>query len=178
MDWAAIGLAIGIFMLRVVGNMITTVRLVTLVRGQRLQSTVLAAFEALIFALAMGSVVTNLGNILNLASYSLGYAAGGYLGMVLEHRLIQRFVQVTMVSPQHAHQMAQTLREAGFGATELWGQGAGWSGYGSLTTVVGHQDVRQVIKTAQKVDPDVFVTLEELTGITRGYFRRIVRHKR
>jgi uncharacterized protein YebE (UPF0316 family) len=168
----------GIFLLRVIGNMITTLRLVTIVRGQKLTSSVLATFEALIFALAMGSVVTNLSNIMNLAAYSLGYAVGGYLGLVLEQRLIQRFVSVQVISPEYAHDMALAFRNAGFGATENWGQGADWSGYGSVTAVVGHQDVKRLVQVAQKVDPDAFVMIEELRGINRGYVRRLMRHSR
>lgn len=160
----------GIFLLRVIGNMITTVRLVTLVRGQKIMSTILAIFEALIFALALGSVVTNLGNFWNLSAYCLGYAVGGYLGLVLEQRLIQRFVSIQAISTDQAHEIALAVRQAGYGATESWGEGAEGR-RGMVTVVVGHRDVDHVTRIMQKVDPDVFVMMEELRGISRGYFR-------
>ncbi|MBN1680290.1 MAG: DUF2179 domain-containing protein [Anaerolineae bacterium] len=170
MELEALLVAGGIFALRVIGNMMTTLRLVLIVRGQKLLSTVLAAFEALIFALVLGSVVTNLDNVLNLAAYCLGFAVGGYLGLVLEQHLIQRFISVTIISAVLSHDVAVAVREAGFGATEGWGEGA-HGRVGSVTAVVGHQEIKQIVKIAQAVDPDAFVTMEELRSISRGYFR-------
>ena len=167
----------GIFLLRLVGNMITTVRLVLIVRGQRLISTLLSAIEALIFAVALGSVVSNLDNLWNLTAYCLGFAVGGYLGLTLEQHLIQRFVSVQAFSPRHAHEIAVAIRSAGYGATESWGQGAD-SQVGTVTAVVGHQQVNEIIKTVHTVDDQAFITLEELRGIQRGYFRRLARHER
>ena len=175
MDLDALALAGSIFILRVVGNMIITVRLVMLLRGRRLITAVLAALESLIFALALGSVVQNLDNILNLTAYCIGFAVGGYLGIELERRLVKRYVAVRVISPQNAHTIAEAVRESGFGATESWGQGA--TGLvGSVTIVIEHKEMRDVIKTISRVDEDAFITIEELRGISHGYFRRLIRH--
>lgn len=170
-------LAGGIFVLRIVGNMITTVRLVTIVRGQKIVSTWLGVIEALVFALALGTVVSNLNNIPNLTAYCLGYGIGGYLGMVLEDQLVQKFVAVQVISPAQAHDVAVAIREAGFGATEGWGMGAEGQ-VGSVTAVVVHHDVNRVLQTVKDCDPNAFITLDELRGISQGYIRRFTRHAR
>lgn len=177
MELEALALAGGIFALRVVGNMITTVRLVMLMRGYRLVTMTLAALESLIFAVALGSVVQNLGNVLNLTAYCTGYAIGGYLGMELESRLVKRYVSVHVISPTLAHEIAQAVRAAGFGATESWGQGAEGQ-VGSVTIVVGHREVQQVANIVQAVDPQAFTMMEELRAISRGHFRRLMRPER
>lgn len=177
MDFEALAFAVAIFGLRVIGNMITTVRLVMLVRGQRLITTLLAALESLIFALALGSVVSNLGNVLNLAAYSGGYAIGGYLGMELEHRLVKRYIAIRVISPLLSHEIAEAVRAAGYGATESFGQGAEGR-VGSITIVVVHLEVRQVTKIVHEVDPNAFIYLEELRGISHGHFRRLMRQER
>lgn len=173
----ALLVALGIFVLRVVGNMLTTLRTVLMVRGQRMPSSVLGFFEALIFAVALGSVVTNLNNVPNLLAYCLGYAMGGYLGLTLESKLIQRFVSVLVFSPRYAHDIALAVREAGFGATESWGQGAEGM-VGSVTAVVGHQEVKKVVGVVETIDDDAFIVVEELRGISHGHFRRLARHAR
>jgi uncharacterized protein YebE (UPF0316 family) len=167
----------GIFLLRVIGNMLTTLRTVMLVRGQKIQSSILAIFESLVFAVALGSVVSNLGNIANLTAYVMGYAIGGYLGLVVEGRLIQKFVAVQVISPRHAHDIAQAIREVGYGATESWGMGGGGQ-VGSVTAVVGHHQVKEVCQVVKGVDPAAFVMMEELRGISQGYFRRLLRPER
>jgi uncharacterized protein YebE (UPF0316 family) len=176
-DLDVLMMAGGIFLLRVIGNMVTTLRTVMLVRGQKIQSSLLAILESLIFAIALGSVVSNLHNLANLSAYVLGYAVGGYLGLVVEGRLVQKFVAVQAVSPHHAHDIAQAIRDAGYGATESWGMGGGGQ-VGSVTAVVGHHQVKQVIKIVQTVDPAAFVMMEELRGISQGYFRRLLRQER
>ncbi len=177
MDFDVLLGATGIFVLRVLGNMITTVRLVTLVRGQKIASFLLAILESLIFAVTIGGVVSNLDNMWNLGAYCLGYAVGGYLGMVLEQRLIQRFVSIEAISQHGAHKVATALRAAGYGATEGWGEGAEGR-VGSVTAVVPHQEVNKVINIIQDVDPKAFVMMDELRAITRGYFRRFLRQER
>jgi uncharacterized protein YebE (UPF0316 family) len=176
MDLDTALVASGIFLLRVVGNMITTMRMVFIVRGQKVISTVLATVEALVFALALGSVVTNLGEIPNLGAYCLGYALGGYLGLSLEQRLVQRFVAIRAISPRHAHEVAEAIRKAGYGATETWGRGAEGQ-VGEVTAVVGHQQVKTVLRVIQETDPKAFVMMEELRSISRGYIR-LARHER
>jgi uncharacterized protein YebE (UPF0316 family) len=176
-DLEVLTLAGGIFVLRVIGNMLTTLRTVMLVRGQKLRSSLLAMLESLVFAVALGSVVSNLGNIANLTAYVTGYAVGGYLGLVVEGRLVQKFVAVQVISPRNAHDIAEAIREAGYGATESWGMGGGGQ-VGSVTAVVGHHQVREITEVVQRVDPAAFMMLEELRGISHGYFRRLLRPER
>jgi uncharacterized protein YebE (UPF0316 family) len=170
-------LAAGIFVLRVIGNMLTTLRTVMLVRGQKIRSSILAVFESLVFAVALGSVVSNLGNIANLTAYVMGYAIGGYLGLVVEDHLIQKYVAVHVISPCCAHDIAQAIRDAGFGATENWGMGASGE-VGSVTSVVVHMQVKAISEIVQNIDGDAFIMMEELRGISRGYFRRQLRPER
>lgn len=177
MEMELLARAGGIFLLRVLGNMVITLRLVMLMRGSRLIVMLLAALESLIFAVALGSVVSDLKNLVNLLAYCTGFAVGAYLGMELEQRLIQRFVAVQVISPARSHAIAAAIRAAGFGATESWGQGAQGE-VGTVRVVVGHQEVRDVVRIVQEVDSAAFVTIEELRGISHGYFRRMVRHHR
>ena len=177
MSLEVLTLAAGIFVLRVIGNMLTTLRTVMLVRGQKIRSSILAVFESLVFAVALGSVVSNLGNIANLTAYVMGYAIGGYLGLVVEDRLIQKYVAVHVISPRSAHHIAQAIRDAGYGATENWGMGASGE-VGSVTSVVVHMQVRAISEIVRKVDSDAFIMMEELRGISRGYFRRQFRQER
>jgi len=167
----------GIFLLRVIGNMITTLRLIWIVRGQKLISSVAGAFEALVFAVAIGSVVANLDNLWNMGAYCIGYAVGGYVAMALEQRWVRRYVAVRIISPDHGQAVAAAIRAAGHGATETAGRGARGE-VSSVTAVVTHLAVDDVVRVARRVDPDAFITLEELRGISQGYFRRFTRPER
>ncbi len=160
--------ALGIFALRILGVSISTVRMLITVRGRRLLSSFLGFFEALIFAVALGSVVSQLDNLWNLIAYCLGFAVGTYIGMLLEARFVTNFATVNVVSAQCAHQIAERVRKAGFGATEMTGQGV--SGLvGAVRIVVRHRDIQRVIDCVNEVDPRAFITLDETRAVRHGY---------
>lgn len=160
--------ALGIFALRLIGVAISTIRMLLLVQGRRIWCSVLGFLESLVFAVALGSVVTQLGNTWNLMAYCAGFAVGTYLGMVLESRFITNFVTVTVVSADKAHEVADEIRAAGFGATELLGRGA--EGFvGSVRVVIRRRDARQVLATVNKIDADAFVTMDETRAVRHGY---------
>lgn len=163
-------LALGIFVLRLINNAISTVRLVVLNRDQRALATVLAVLESLIFAVSLGPVLADLGNLLNLAAYCGGYAIGGYLGQVIEARFVTAFMTVNIIMPGRAREIAEHLRERGFGVTETIGEGA--SGVVTmLRSVVKRQDVSDLLHIVRQEHPNAFVTVEEARAVQRGWLR-------
>lgn len=162
--------ALGIFSLRLIGVSISTVRMLILVQGRRMLSSVLGFFESLVFALAIGSVVTQLDNIWNLFAYCGGFAVGTYLGMIVESHFIENFVTVNIVSPHASRTVAEAVRGAGFGATETWGQGADGL-VGSIRVVCRRRDFKTILKVVQSVDADAFVTLDETRAVRHGWLR-------
>jgi uncharacterized protein YebE (UPF0316 family) len=75
--------AFGIFLIRIIGNAISTLRLVMLARDRDGIVFILSFLESLTFAVAIGAVVTNLDSLLNLIAYSAGYAIGNSLGVLI-----------------------------------------------------------------------------------------------
>jgi len=103
--------ALLIFSLRVLNNSISTIRLITLARQQRLLTAFLGFFEALTFAITVAGVVTDLENVLNMFAYCFGFAVGGYVGMSLERWLITSYSIVNVFSAVRGHEVALALRE-------------------------------------------------------------------
>lgn len=170
MSWETIALALGIFALRLINNAISTVRLVVLNRDQRVLATVLAIFESLIFAVSLGPVLADLSNLLNLAAYCSGYALGGYLGQVIEARFVTAFMTVNVIVPGRAHEIAEHLRQHGFGVTETVGEGVSGA-VTMLRSVVKRQDVSDLLHFVRQDNPNAFVTVEEARAVQRGWLR-------
>jgi uncharacterized protein YebE (UPF0316 family) len=160
--------AAGIFVLRILGVSIATVRMLITVQGRRFLSSFLGFFEALVFAVAIASVVNELGNAWNMMAYCLGFAVGTYVGMWLESKFITNFVTVNVVSAQKSHEIASVIREAGFGATEMWGQGAEGT-VGAVRIVVQRRNVSRVIDRVNAVDSNAFITLDETRSVRHGW---------
>jgi uncharacterized protein YebE (UPF0316 family) len=165
-----------IFVLRVLGVSISTVRVLLMTRGMRLVSAALGFFEVLVYALAIGRVVQDLNNIPNLMSYCLGFSVGTLLGMWLEQRLALGYATVRVITVANGHQVAQAIHAAGFGATE--DRARGKDGFvGIVTTVVRRREVDAVRYVVHQAAPKAFITVEETRQVERGYLRA-TRHAR
>lgn len=165
-------LAIGvlIFGLRVVNNAIGTVRLVTLARGQRAITAVLAFFEALVFAITISGVVADLSNIVNLMAYCGGFAVGSWLGMALESRLVTAFLIINVFATEQGHTIALALRQAGFGVTEMLGEGHEGN-VTMLRSVINHRDADRLMSIVHQINPEAFVAIEQARTVQGGTLR-------
>lgn len=162
-------LALAIFVLRVINYAVGTVRMVTIARNQRLIAATLASFEALIFAVVIANIVNDLENLLNLIAYCAGAAVGSWVGMVLEGRLIKGFVIINVFDTINGQNVAAALREAGYGVTEITGQGRDGQVV-TLRSVVDKREARRVAKIVQAKSPEAFMVIEEVRGLQRGWF--------
>lgn len=157
-----------IFVARVINIAISALRTLFMTRGMKSLAVVFGFFEALLFAVTISQVVQDLGNVWNLAGYSAGFAAGLLLGMIIEDRLAIGYVTVNVVSSHHARELAEAIREAGFGATESRGQGSEGE-VGIVRVVVARRKVEEVSEIANRVDPGCFLTVEPTMTVRRGY---------
>jgi len=165
-----------VFVLRVIGVTLATVRVLIMTRGRKLSAASIGFFEVMVYALAIGYVVNNLSNVWNLLGYSLGFAVGTLVGMWLEERMALGYASVRIVSKYRGHALADAIRDAGYGATVEWGEGRDGA-VGLVVATVRRKEVDSVCALADQVDPSAFVTVEETRTIRRGYMR-IARHER
>ena len=161
-------LALAIFVLRILNYSVGTFRLVMIGRGYRLQASLLAIVEAFIFAVVIAGVVQDLGNVLNVSAYCLGAAVGSWTGMELESRLIKSYVIANIFTVQHGHQLAQHLRDSGFGVTEIIGEGRDGMVI-TLRSVINKREMPRLSKLVNKFAPDSFIAVEEARGVRQGW---------
>lgn len=163
-----IALALAIFSMRILNYAVGTIRLVVITRGRRVLASMLASVEAFIFAVVIANVVSNLENIPNLVAYCAGAALGSYVGMVLESRLVKGYMIVNVITHRNGHDIAVTLRNAGFGVTESSGEGRDGAVV-ILRSVINRRDVRRLTELVQQVSPQAFVAIEEAHGVQHGW---------
>lgn len=165
--WLAAGL---IFMLRVGDMSLDTLRVLVVMRGRKGAAWVLGFFQALIFVVAIGSVLSDLDNPLNVLGYAAGFATGNVLGMLVEERLAIGHVQLSIVSPRLGNAIAERLREAGYAITEIPARGK--DGMVTLLSAsVLRKNVDKVHKLVNEVDAAAFVTAEDVRPVRRGFWR-------
>lgn len=167
---AAFLVAIGIFFLRVADMSLDTIRVLFVVRGRKGLAWVLGFFQSAIFVVAISSVLTNLGNPLNVVGYAGGFATGNVVGMLIEERLAIGHIQMTIISPSRGVAIAESLRDSGYGVTEISARGK--DGMVSiLHASVMRKNIDQVETIIMEADPSAFVTSEDVRTVRRGFWR-------
>jgi len=166
--------ALLIFALRVLGIALSTIATLMTVQGRKFYATLANFFSALVYILAIGRVVTNLDNVWNILAYCCGVAAGTLIGMLWEQRMALGFAEVRFICPQKSDAVAEALREAGFGVTELYGHGRE-NHVGIVEAIVPRKNVDEILRVAKSVDEDAIVTVTEARTVQRAYWKPSVR---
>lgn len=165
--WSSAGL---IFLLRVGDMSLDTLRVLVVMRGRKGVAWVLGFCQALIFVLAIGSVLSNLDNPLNILGYAAGFATGNVVGMWIEERLAIGHIQLSIVSPRFGAAIAERMRAEGFAITEIPARGK--DGVVSLLSCsVLRKNVDRVHHIVNEIDQSAFITAEDVRPVRRGFWR-------
>ena len=162
--------ALVIFGLRVLNNLLDTLRVLFMLRGKKVLSWVVGFVVSLIYVLLLTSVLSNLNNPLYIIAYAGGFATGGVVGMWIEERLALGYVHLQVISPRLGVVMAQKLRESGFAVTEIPARGK--DGMVSMLSLsVRRKEVLPVEKIIKECDGAAFITSEDVNPLRRGFWR-------
>ncbi len=161
--------ALLIFALRIGDMSLDTIPMLLVVRGKKRLAWVLGFFQALIFVIAISSVLSNLNNILNILGYAAGFATGNVVGMLIEERLAIGHIHFTIMSPLLGACVAEQLRASGFGVTEIPARGRDGT-VAVLDVNVNRRDKDKVENVVLSADPEAFVTAEDVRRVRRGFW--------
>ena len=160
-----------IFALRVIDVSMMTVRVLLVVRGARIIAPIMSFFEVLLWILAAGVVIQNLGSVWHAVGFAGGFAAGTAVGMRIEDRLALGICSIRAFSRDPQRELANELRDRGYGVTEQKGRGRHGI-VGVLHAVVRRRDIRDVVRVIERHDPDAFVTIQNDAVVHRGWLYR------
>lgn len=158
--------ALIIFLLRIVDVSCDTMRVLFAVRGKRGVAGVLGFFQALIWIFAVASAIKYLDSWIHILGYAGGYATGTVVGISIEGAVAFGLSQVRIVSAHGGVEIAEGLRERGYGVTEYAGFGRE-GGVEIVHSVVQRAHLKEVMEIVDRFDPRAFVTVEE-PKILRG----------
>lgn len=153
-----------IFTLRLLDVGMATVRIVLLGRGRRGPAAALGFVESLIWVIAIARVFDGLDDPARMVAFALGFAAGTYVGSVVEEWLALGQSLIRIVAPTRTDTVAPLLRERGYGATTL--NGDGLAGEVRVTfCVIPRKEVPTVTRLIHQANPEAFVTIDQTATI-------------
>jgi uncharacterized protein YebE (UPF0316 family) len=159
-----------IFFLRVCDMSLDTLRVLFVMRGKKKVAWVLGFSQSAIFILAIGKVLTQITNPLNIIGYAAGFATGNVLGMIIEERIAIGHIMVNIISPRRGSAIVSHLRQNGYAVTEISGRGK--DGMVSMINCsVLRKKVESVHSLVNEIDPEAFITAEDVRPIRHGFWR-------
>lgn len=157
-----------IFLMRVGDVSLGTLRVLAMVRGNRVQAATLAFFEALIFIGALLTVLTNLHDPWRILGYAMGYASGTASGMTLERWIASGWILTRIITRHSAPELLAVLREHGFGVTAVRGHGR----EGDVLILFIASPRRRgelLLRLAKETDAKAFITVDPIQRTINGY---------
>ena len=153
-----------IFLARVADVSINTVRVIFMLHGRRLLSTTLGFFESLIWLMAISQILQNVTNPISYLAYSGGFAAGIYVGMLIEERLAIGNVIVRIISQRDTKEMVTNLRQLGLRTTVLNAEDN--NGPVSVIFLISkRQGLKKVTDIVQQTNPMALFTVEGVKSV-------------
>jgi len=167
MDQMAWYIPLLIFLARICDVSIGTVRTILVIAGNKWLSPLLGFVEVIIWVLAIGGVIRYLDNVWALLGYGAGFAAGVYIGMMIEARLALGYRMVRVVYPDSGGDLSRQLRERGYRVTRV--QGSGRDGPVEIAfMVVRRKAVHALRQAIAELAPRAFLTVERVERPSGG----------
>lgn len=166
-----------ILLLQMIYVPLLTLRTTFIVKGKKVQATMFAFLEAIIYIASLGLVFSDLKNIYNIGAYIIGYTIGIYLGGVIEEKLAigYRAIQVNLTNENEA--LLKRLRELKFGVTSYIGEGIDNKKRYKIEIVSHRCREHEVIEIVKSFEENAFIVSYEPTQFKGGYIVKQMKKK-
>lgn len=160
-----------IFLARIIDVSLGTIRMILVIRGDKIPAAIIGFFEILVYTVALGMVVGALNDPIKLLVFCSGFALGILVGTWIEEKLAlgYRGIQVTIDHDQE--QIVQELRDEGIPVT-CW-EASGKAGPKLVMNIFVKRSLAGSIadEIAEKA-PDAFIVLMEPKFFQGGYIKK------
>ena len=159
--WGVLLTGTAIFLARLVDVTLGTLRTISVVNGRKVMAFVVGFVEVSIWLAIISTVVLQVHETPFLGvCYALGCSTGNVLGIWLERRLAMGATMLEVVTQQgDGKELAQCLRDKGYGLTVLEGQGRDGP-VSALHIVCLRRDLRNILQMVRQHHEDAFYVIK------------------
>ena len=157
-----------IFLARVCDVTLSTIRIIFVMNGRRNIAPILGFFEAFIWLLAIGQIISEVDNIFAYLAYAGGFAAGTYIGMYVEERLAVGMAVLRLIAKDINEGMVEFLHENQFSYSLV--DAIGKSGKVNIVFfVVKRENLERLVEGINEHHPQAFYTIENIRKVNEGH---------
>lgn len=148
-----------------------TLRMIFVIKGQRVLAAVLSIVEIFIYMTGLGIVLKNLDNHWNLAAYCIGYGLGVYIGSRIEEFIALGYVTVQVTVDCVEAEIPSKLRDYGYGVTSWLADGKDGPRL-MMQVLAKRSNERQLIDILDQLCPKAFVVSFEPKNFKGGFWNK------
>lgn len=150
-----------IFFARILDVSINTVRIIYVLGGRKFTSTLLGFFESFIWLMAIRQIFEHLDNWICYVAYPAGFAAGIFVGMIIEEKIAYGKVIVRIITRKDITGLLHYLNNQYFRYTYVKAEGP--DGHENLVfTVLQREKLEILLQTLKEMLPTAFYTVEKV----------------
>jgi uncharacterized protein YebE (UPF0316 family) len=160
-----------IFLGRIFNVSIGTIRIIFIGKERQILAFLFSFFEVLIWFLIVRTALQPDAHIFIGIAYSLGYAVGTSLGMILTKYFVKGTVGLQVITSSKNDDMVNALREQGFGLSVVDIKGKDNIEKYMLLIEVSNKKYDKLVKSIKKLDPKAFIVANESKMVINGYIK-------
>jgi len=170
----SIGLYVFIFFGKIVEVTVATVRMVLINRGERLQGSILAIADILLWLLITGTVLTGFqDDIWKVVVFTVAFAVGNYIGSWLEGKLAFGLSSIQVIVPYESDVqcLLESLWAHNFAVTVMEGEGR----RGKRKILLIHLKRKRIATAVRLVQDNMencMITVNDVKAVRGGYIKR------
>ncbi|GET28259.1 DUF2179 domain-containing protein [Prolixibacter sp. SD074] len=157
-----------IFFARIMDVTVGTIRIVMVSKGKKNIAPILGFFEVFIWILAMSKIIQNLDNWVCYIFYAGGFAAGNFIGLIIEEKLAVGTVQLQIITRMDSTKLINALKSAGYGITHHNAEGATGKWVSVIYSIVKRNDLNNVAEIIKQYNPNAFYSIADVKFVNRG----------
>jgi uncharacterized protein YebE (UPF0316 family) len=159
-----------IFFARIMDVSIGTMRLIFVSKGMKYLAPTLGFFEVIIWLIAISQIMQNLDNVLCYLAYGGGFAAGNYIGILMEEKMSIGTVLIRVIPKKDEEGLLSYLRERNFAVSAIDVDGMKGK-VKMLLSIINRKDIKEYVNIVMRFNPNAFYSIEEVKAVKEGYFR-------
>lgn len=156
-----------IFLARICDVSISTIRIIFVMSGRRNIAPFLGFFEALIWLLAIGQIISNIDNGFSYIAYASGFAVGTYVGMYIEEKLAIGRVVLRLITKEPVDELLSFLTENEYRYSILDAQGKTGK-VNVVFLVLKRENLNHLTEAINRYHPSAFYTIEGVKMVNEG----------
>jgi uncharacterized protein YebE (UPF0316 family) len=156
-----------IFLFRIIDVSIGTIRIIFVSKGFKVLAPVLGFFEVFVWLITINQLMGNFNNPIYYISYAGGFAAGTYVGMLIEDKLQMGKVTIRVVTGRDSPKLFKELTDTKYTITTFGARGRDGN-VRLILIVTDRSNIKEVISIVKRHNPNAFYSIEDVRMISQS----------